>query len=166
MILRYFNPAGAHFSNLIGESSFGRPVYLVPVIMETASGKRDEMFVHGIDYETRDGSCIRDFIHIMDLANAHTKAITYIHNNTSDGDNYEVFNLGAGNGVSILEMINAFEKETEIALNYKIGPRRSGDVVAIYSNFEKAEQKLGWRPQYDVNDIMRTAWAWEQKNNL
>ena len=134
VILRYFNPAGAHESGLMGESPVNPALNLVPVITETAIGKRKEVVVFGDDYDTRDGSCIRDYIHIMDLANAHTKALQFLLG-AKDTQPCEVFNLGIGQGVSVLEAIHAFEKMTGQSLNYRIGPRRAGDVVAIYSNF-------------------------------
>lgn len=159
--LRYFNPGGAHESAEIGERARYQVINLIPVINQTAIGKRDKMHVHGNDYDTRDGSCIRDYIHIVDLANAHTKSIQYLEANKQT-NNCEVFNLGIGSGVTVLEAIKAFEAETGISLNYEIGPRRAGDIPAIYSNYEKAKNELGWTPRYDINDIMRTAWAWEQ----
>lgn len=162
VMLRYFNPAGAHTSGHIGEASSNKASNLVPVITETAMGKRSEMHVFGDDYDTRDGSCIRDYIHVMDLAHAHTLALTYLLENKQTS-NCETFNLGIGTGVSVLEAIQAFEKTTGQTLNYHIGPRRAGDVVAIYANLDKAAAQLGWQPQYGIDDIMRTAWAWEQK---
>ncbi len=164
ILLRYFNPAGAHESALIGEISYGAAQNLVPVITQTASGKRKELTVFGDDYNTRDGSCIRDYIHVMDLANAHTKAVQYLIAGKQQ-HNCEVFNLGIGEGVTVLEAINAFEKETGVKLNYKLGPRRPGDVESIYSNYELAASKLGWQPKRNIEDIMRTAWAWTVKQN-
>ena len=164
VLLRYFNPAGAHESALIGEASRNKASNLVPVITETAIGKRQAMTVFGSDYETRDGSCIRDYIHIMDLANAHTKALQYLLNEQNE-QNLEVFNLGIGEGVSVLEAIHAFIKVTGRKLNYRLGERRPGDVVAIYANKTLAEQRLGWIPRRDINDIMRTAWAWEMERS-
>jgi len=160
--LRYFNPAGAHHTGLIGEAPKVEALNLVPVITETAIGRRDLLHVHGADYDTRDGSCIRDYIHVMDLADAHTKALQYMIRHKGPVG-YEVFNLGIGAGVSVLEAIKAFEHVSGQALNYKIGPRRPGDVVAIYANFDKARNLLGWSPQYGIEDIMRSAWQWEQK---
>ncbi len=162
--LRYFNPAGAHESAIIGESPINIASTLVPVITETAIGKRAETVVFGDDYPTRDGSCIRDFVHVMDLANAHTKSLEYVmhHNNT---DNYELFNLGIGEGVSVLEAVKAFEKANGITFKYRIGPRRPGDVVAVYANNIKAKNKLGWIPQRNIEDIMRTAWNWEKQRS-
>lgn len=162
ILLRYFNPAGAHESAHIGESPTNKAGNLVPVITETAIGEREEMTVFGDDYDTRDGSAIRDYIHVMDLANAHTKALQYL----LEGKNYEsceVYNLGIGEGVTVLEAIQAFERVTGQSLNYSIGERRAGDVVAIYANYDRAEKRLGWKPEYDIDDIMRTAWAWEKK---
>ena len=161
VLLRYFNPAGAHPSALLGEASSNPASNLVPVITETAIGKRQAMTVFGDDYETRDGSCIRDYIHIMDLARAHTQALDYLLEDRQ-ASNCEIFNLGTGSGVSVLEAISAFETVSEQKLNYQLGDRRAGDVVSIYANYDKAKQELGWSPQYDINDIMRTAWAWEK----
>ncbi len=161
ILLRYFNPAGAHTSGLLGETPNTPPANLVPIITETAIGKRDKITVFGDDYPTRDGSCIRDYIHIMDLANAHTKSLQYIEKTNLKGA--EVFNVGIGEGVSVLEAINAFLNTTGQPLNYEIGARRPGDVIAIYANYEKAKTKLGWRPQLSIEDIMRSAWEWEVK---
>jgi UDP-glucose 4-epimerase len=160
ILLRYFNPVGAHPSALIGELPLGKPDNLVPVITQTAIGKISKMTVFGDDYDTRDGSCVRDYIHVMDIANAHTKALQYLieHRNTS---NCEVFNLGTGNGVTVLEAIKAFEKISGIKLNYTIGPRREGDVISIYANNSKAKEKLHWEPKIGIEDSMRTAWQWE-----
>ncbi|MEM6965302.1 MAG: UDP-glucose 4-epimerase GalE [Bacteroidota bacterium] len=164
ILLRYFNPAGAHESALMGEAP-NVALNLVPVITETAIGKRKSITVFGNDYDTRDGSCVRDYIHVMDLANAHTKALQYLLKKKSNKNNCEAFNLGIGEGATVLEVIQAFEKVSGIALNYKIGPRRKGDVIAIYSNYKKAKSKLKWKPTRNIEDIMRTAWAWEQKRS-
>lgn len=161
ILLRYFNPAGAHPSAFIGESPRNAPNNLVPVITETAIGKRKELVVFGNDYDTRDGSCIRDYIHIMDLANAHTKSLQYLISQ-KNMVNCEVFNVGIGAGVSVLEAIQAFEKVTGQSLNYRIGPRRPGDVIAIYANNDKAEKHLGWKPSYGIDAIMQSAWNWEK----
>jgi UDP-glucose 4-epimerase len=160
ILLRYFNPVGAHPSALIGELPLGKPDNLVPVITQTAIGKIPKMTVFGTDYDTRDGSCVRDYIHVMDIANAHTKALQYLieHRNES---NCEVFNLGTGNGVTVLEAIKAFEKISGIKLNYTTGPRREGDVISIYANNNKAKEKLQWSPEIGIEDSMRTAWQWE-----
>ncbi len=164
ILLRYFNPAGAHESGLMGESPVNPALNLVPVITETAIGKRDKLYVHGGDYDTRDGSCIRDYIHVMDLANAHTKAVQFLMD-AKNKNNCEVYNLGIGEGASVLEAIKAFESSTGEKLNYEVGPRRPGDVVAIYSTFEKANAELGWKPTRGIREIMQTAWEWEKKRS-
>lgn len=161
ILLRYFNPAGAHPSGILGESPINQPQNLVPVITETAIGRRNQMTVFGTDYPTRDGSCIRDYIHIMDLASAHTLALQYIFDGKLQ-QSCDVFNVGIGNGLSVLEIIKAFEKETGEKLNYTLGSRRPGDVMAIYSDYTKAKSLLGWEPHFTVKDIMSTAWTWEQ----
>ncbi|MEQ8705274.1 MAG: UDP-glucose 4-epimerase GalE [Phaeodactylibacter sp.] len=161
ILLRYFNPAGAHESAKIGESPTTPASNLVPVITEAAIGKRKALMVFGDDYNTRDGSCIRDYIHVMDLANAHTKALQHLIAGKQEAP-VSVFNLGIGEGVTVLEAVNAFMKVTGEKLPYHIGPRRPGDVVAIYANYKKAADQLGWAPKRDVNDIMRTAWNWEK----
>jgi UDP-glucose 4-epimerase len=160
ILLRYFNPVGAHPSALIGELPLGRPDNLVPVITQAAIGKIPKLTVFGHDYDTRDGSCIRDYIHVMDIANAHTKALQYLLDQKNT-DNCEIFNLGTGNGVTVLEAIKAFEKISGVKLNYELGPRRPGDVIAIYANNNKAKQLLGWEPNIGIEDMMRTAWQWE-----
>jgi len=162
ILLRYFNPVGAHPSTFIGELPLGKPMNLVPVITQTAIGKLPKMFVHGTDYPTRDGSCIRDYIHVCDIAHAHTLALQYLieKKNTS---NCPVFNLGSGNGVTVLEAIEAFEAVSGVALNYELGPRRSGDVAAIYANNDLAVRSLGWDIKYDLAAMMKTAWDWELK---
>jgi UDP-glucose 4-epimerase len=160
--LRYFNPAGAHDSAMIGEASSQPSTNLVPVITETAFGVRPQLVVHGDDYPTRDGSCVRDYVHIMDLARAHTLAVQYL----AEGKNvetYEAFNLGIGEGITVLEAIYAFEAVTGIKVNYRIGPRRLGDVPAIYADNTRISERLGWVPEKGLDDIMRSAWAWEQK---
>jgi len=162
ILLRYFNPVGAHPTILIGEMTIGRPANLVPAITQTAIGKLPQMTVHGDDYDTRDGSCIRDFIHVSDVANAHTLALKFLLEKKST-KKCEVFNLGSGNGVTVLEAIKAFEKVSGIRLNYTIGPRRSGDVIAIYSDNTLVKKQLGWQPRYSLEDMMFTAWKWEQK---
>lgn len=161
VLLRYFNPAGAHESGLIGEAPTTNASNLVPVLTGVAIGKREKLTVFGDDYNTRDGSCIRDYIHVMDLANAHTKSLQYASSNSNES-NCEIFNLGIGEGATVLEAIHAFEKVSGKQLNYEIGNRRPGDVVAIYANNHKANQQLGWQPKRNIEDIMRTAWEWEQ----
>jgi UDP-glucose 4-epimerase len=162
ILLRYFNPVGAHPSIMIGEMPLGRPANLVPAITQTAIGKLPQMQVWGNDYPTRDGSCIRDYIHVCDIAHAHTLALEYLVNEKGSSK-CEVFNLGSGNGVSVLEAISAFEKVSEVPLNYAMGPRRQGDVIAIYANNEKAVTELGWDIKYNLDDMMKTAWDWELK---
>ncbi len=161
ILLRYFNPVGAHPSAAIGELPIGRPMNLIPAITQTAIGKLPQMTVHGTDYPTRDGSCIRDYIHVCDIASAHTLALQYLLDSRNSND-CEVFNLGTGNGISVLEAIHTFEKVSGVKLNYTTGPRRSGDVVATYANNTAAVEKLGWQIKYNLEDMMRTAWAWEQ----
>lgn len=162
ILLRYFNPVGSHPTNHIGELPLGRPMNLVPAITQTAIGKLPKMFVHGTDYDTRDGSCIRDYIHVCDIAHAHTLALQYLIENRNK-TNCDIFNLGTGNGVTVLEAIHAFEKVSGTKLNYEIGPRRAGDIVAIYANNEFAVKELGWEIKYDLDAMMKTAWDWECK---
>jgi UDP-glucose 4-epimerase len=162
ILLRYFNPAGAHPTIQIGELPIGRPANLVPAITQTAIGKLPQMVVHGDDYPTRDGSCIRDYIHVCDIAHAHTLALEYLIEGKAT-KKCEVFNLGSGNGVTVLEAIRAFEKVSGVKLNYTIGPRRAGDVVAIYANNEYARHQLGWNTLFSLEDMMLTAWKWEQR---
>lgn len=160
ILLRYFNPVGAHPSIEIGELPIGKPMNLVPAITQTAIGKLPQLSVHGSDYPTRDGSCIRDYIHVSDISHAHTLAIRYLE----AGRNLsgcEVLNLGTGNGVSVLEAIHAFEKVSGQQLNYSMGPRRPGDVVAIYANNDRARTRLGWEIKYSLDEMMDTAWKWE-----
>lgn len=162
ILLRYFNPVGAHPSALIGELPIGKPANLVPVITQTAIGKLPQVTVFGDDYPTRDGSCMRDFIHVCDIAHAHTLAVQFLTEGRST-KRCEVFNLGTGNGVTVLEAIHAFEKATGQTLNYTIGPRRPGDVIAIYANNDYAKTQLNWHTRYSLEDMMSTAWKWEQR---
>lgn len=162
ILLRYFNPVGAHPSIQIGELPLGKPANLVPAITQTAIGKIPQLTVFGNDYPTRDGSNIRDYIHVSDIAHAHTLALQYLIGNKNK-TNCDIFNLGTGNGVTVLEAIKSFEEVSGQKLNYKIGPRRPGDVVAIYANNDYARNSLGWEIKFDLNEMMRTAWAWEQK---
>jgi len=162
VLLRYFNPVGAHPSAQIGELPIGKPANLVPAITQTAIGKLPQMMVYGNDYPTRDGSCIRDYIHVCDIAHAHTLAVDLLVEEKSR-KRCEVFNLGSGNGVTVLEAINAFERVSGVKLNYTIAPRRPGDVVAIYANNEYARTTLGWSTKYNLDDMMTTAWKWEQR---
>ena len=160
--LRYFNPIGAHETALIGELPLGVPQNLVPFITQTAIGKRNELAVFGDDYPTTDGTCIRDYIHVVDLAKAHVIALTRLLDKNNKA-NYEVFNLGTGTGSSVLDVIGAFERVSGEKLNYRIVDRREGDVVSIYANTKKANEDLGWRSQLTLDDAMRSAWKWERK---
>lgn len=162
ILLRYFNPVGAHPSALIGELPLGKPENLVPAITQTAIGKLPMMQVWGNDYDTRDGSCVRDYIHVCDIAHAHILGLNYLLQNKNQ-TNCDVFNLGTGNGYTVLEIINEFEKVSGTKLNYKIGPRRPGDVIAIYANNDKAKNMLGWHPKFNLQQMMATAWQWELK---
>jgi len=160
--LRYFNPIGAHESAEIGELPIGTPQNLVPFITQTAAGLRDELSVFGDDYPTKDGSCIRDYIHVVDLANAHVVALQRLFSE-ENLLNYEVFNLGTGKGNSVLEVVHAFEKVTGEKLNYKIVGRRHGDVVSVYADTTKANEILGWKTQRTMEEALASAWKWEKK---
>ncbi|MCW5910438.1 MAG: UDP-glucose 4-epimerase GalE [Cyclobacteriaceae bacterium] len=160
--LRYFNPIGAHPSGLIGELPIGVPNNLVPYVTQTAAGVRAQLTVFGNDYDTPDGSCVRDFIHVCDVASAHVNAIQYLED-LKAGKVFEAFNLGTGKGVSVLELVQKFIEATGVNLNYKIGPRRPGDVEKVYANPEKIVKSLGWNPQYDLGQSLKHAWQWEKK---
>ena len=159
--LRYFNPIGAHPSALIGELPRGVPQNLVPFITQTAAGVRECLSVFGDDYDTPDGSCLRDYIDVVDLAKAHVVAITRMVEDKNK-QKYEIFNVGTGNGVSVLELVNSFERVNELKLNYKIAPRRPGDVVAIWADTKLANEELGWKAERSLDDTLRSAWAWEK----
>jgi len=160
--LRYFNPMGAHPSAEIGELPIGVPQNLVPFITQTGIGMREQLSVFGDDYPTSDGTCIRDYIHVVDLAKAHVIALQrlIVGKNVS---NYEVFNLGTGTGSSVLEVIKSFEKVSGKKLNYKIVDRRSGDIISAYANTEKANKVLGWKAASTLDEAMKSAWDWEVK---
>lgn len=160
IILRYFNPIGAHPSGLIGELPLGVPQNLVPFLTQTAAGIRKELTVFGNDYNTRDGSCIRDYIDVVDLAKAHVVAMQRMLDG-QDRDAIEIFNLGTGNGLSVLELINAFEEATGVKVPHKIGERRAGDIEKIWANPYKANNVLGWKAMADIKDTMRNAWQWQ-----
>lgn len=160
--LRYFNPVGAHESALIGELPLGIPNNLVPFITQTAAGKRDKLKVFGGDYDTPDGSAIRDYIHVVDLAKAHIIALERLLNKNNESS-YEFFNLGTGKGSSVLEVIKSFEKSTGVNLPYEITDRRPGDVIQIYADTQKATRKLGWTATHNLDDMISSAWKW-QKN--
>lgn len=159
--LRYFNPVGAHESALIGELPIGVPQNLVPFITQSAIGKRGPITVYGNDYDTPDGSAIRDYIHVVDLAKAHVAAIKRLESKVASS-NYEVFNLGTGKGSSVLEIIHAFEESTGEKLNYQIGPRREGDIEQVYGDVTKAANELGWKAELGIQEMMRSAWNWEK----
>jgi UDP-glucose 4-epimerase len=160
VILRYFNPVGAHPSGQLGELPINKPNNLVPVITQTAVG-RNSLTVFGNDYNTRDGSCVRDYVHVCDIARAHVQALEYLQKKKNK-ERVSLFNLGTGNGVTVLEAIRSFEKVSGKKLNYSIGARRAGDVEAIYANNDLAKQELGWLPEYDLDDMMLSAWKWQQ----
>lgn len=159
VLLRYFNPVGAHMSGNIGEFPITKPNNLVPIITQTAIGK-NSLTVFGNDYDTRDGYCIRDFIHVSDIADAHVKALNYLVE-SKNKKRVSLFNLGTGNGVSVLEAIQSFEKVSNTKLNYVVGARREGDVIAVYANNTLAKTELNWIPQYSLDDMMLSAWKWQ-----
>ncbi|WP_370478737.1 UDP-glucose 4-epimerase GalE [Tamlana flava] len=159
--LRYFNPVGAHESAKIGELPIGVPQNLVPFITQTAIGLREQLSVFGDDYPTPDGTCIRDYIHVVDLAKAHVVALERLLQNKNKA-NYETFNLGTGKGSSVLEVVQAFEKVSGEKLNYKIVGRREGDIISAYADTTKANEELGWKTKLTLDDAMRSAWKWEQ----
>ncbi len=159
--LRYFNPIGAHPSALIGELPRGVPQNLVPFVTQTAAGLRECLSVFGDDYPTPDGSCIRDYIDVADLAKAHVAAISRMIEGRNDED-YEVFNIGTGRGVSVLELVRRFEEVNGLKLNYKIAPRREGDIIAIWADPTRANEVLGWRAERTLDETLASAWAWER----
>lgn len=161
MALRYFNPVGAHPAALIGELPRGVPANLVPYITQTAAGIRDKLMVHGDDYPTPDGTCIRDYIHVVDLAKAHVSALAWLQKQPET--TFEAVNVGVGKGSSVLEVIKAFEQATGQKLPYEIGPRRSGDITATYASVVKAQDLLGWRAEKTLEDAVRDAWQWQQR---
>ena len=160
VILRYFNPIGAHPSGRIGEDPQGIPNNLMPYVSQTAVGKRDHLTIFGDDYDTPDGTCLRDYIHVMDLAEGHVKAVEYAL--TRKGT--DIINLGTGTPYSVLDIVHAFEKANDLTLKYEIGPRRAGDLAVCYSNADKAAEILGWTAKRNLEDMCRDSWNW-QKNN-
>jgi UDP-glucose 4-epimerase len=160
--LRYFNPIGAHPSAMMGELPIGAPNNLVPYITQTAAGKREKLTIFGNDYNTPDGSNIRDFIHVVDLALGHVKAMEYLEK-LPPSNVYEAFNLGTGVGVSVLELVDQFQKVTGVKLNYTIGPRRPGDVEKVYADPSKVNAMLKWKTKYTSADALKHAWEWEQR---
>ena len=160
--LRYFNPIGAHPSAMIGELPVGVPNNLVPYITQTAAGHRDKLTVFGSDYDTPDGSCVRDFIHVVDVAVAHLKAMEYLAKLKQE-PTLEVFNLGTGKGVSVLELVRTFQEVTGVKLPYTIGPRRPGDVEKVYADPTKLNTAFNWKTKYSINEGLLHAWQWEKK---
>lgn len=160
--LRYFNPMGAHPSAEIGELPIGVPQNLVPFITQTGAGLREELSVFGEDYPTKDGTCVRDYIYVVDLAKAHVVALQRLLANKNKA-NYEVFNVGTGKGSTVLEVIQSFEKVSGKKLNYKIVDRRPGDITSAYADTTLANDELGWKSQYTLDEAMKSAWVWEQK---
>ncbi|MCO5937074.1 UDP-glucose 4-epimerase GalE [Mucilaginibacter sp. RB4R14] len=158
--LRYFNPVGAHDSALIGELPIGVPQNLIPFITQTAIGKREKITVFGDKYDTPDGSCIRDYIHVVDLAKAHVAALKLMEKDTFTG--YDVFNIGTGNGSTVLEVIHAFEDATGVKLNYQIGAPRAGDIEKVWGNVTKSTEQLNWTAELNLSTMMSSAWAWEK----
>lgn len=161
VLLRYFNPIGAHESAAIGELAIGVPNNLVPFVTQTAAGLREKLTVFGDDYNTPDGSCIRDYIHVTDLARAHVAALEYLQK----GGKIQVFNAGTGQGSSVLEILRTFERVNNIKLNYEIGPRRSGDIEKIWANCDLIEKELGWKAQLGLEEALKSAWQWQQTLN-
>ena len=158
--LRYFNPIGAHSSGLIGELPKGTPNNLVPFLTQAAAGKRDKLTVFGDDYDTPDGTCIRDFIHVVDLAGAHVKTLQYLEKQTAPF--YDVFNVGTGRGVSVKELVDIFEKVNNVSVPYEIGNRRNGDLPAFFSDASKIKKVIGWQAEKSTEDALKDAWKWEQ----
>ncbi|MBL29748.1 MAG: UDP-glucose 4-epimerase GalE [Flavobacteriaceae bacterium] len=161
--LRYFNPIGAHQSGLIGENPKNIPENLMPYLTQVVGGRRKVLTIFGDDYDTKDGTCIRDYIHIMDLAEAHIKAIDYLIN-IKVTKFLEFLNIGTGIGVSVLELVKTFEKSTGLKVNYSIGKRRPGDIEKAYAQTNKAKQILGWKPKYTLTNALKSAWNWEKKS--
>ncbi len=159
--LRYFNPIGAHPTALIGELPRGVPNNLVPYITQTAAGVRECLSIFGDDYPTPDGSCLRDFIDIVDLARAHVVAIDRMVQDKNK-ERYEIFNVGTGRPVSVFELVNGFERSNDLKLNYRVAPRRAGDVMAVWADTTLANEELGWKAERELEDTLRSAWAWER----
>ena len=164
ILLRYFNPIGAHDSGLIGELPIGVPQNLVPFITQTAIGKREILTVFGNDYDTHDGTCLRDYIHVVDLANAHSKALSFLIKK-KENNYFDTFNIGTGKAVSVLELIKGFENFTGIKLNYKIGNRRMGDVDQCFAEVSKANNVLNWKSHLSIEDALVSSWNWEKNIN-
>ena len=162
VILRYFNPIGAHPSALIGELPNGVPMNLIPFVTQTAIGIREQLKIFGNDYHTEDGTCIRDYIYVVDLAKAHVKAMERVLDHP-ETDPVEIFNIGTGKGLSTLEVVEGFEKATGVKLNWKYAPRREGDIEKVWGNVDKANKVLGWKAEANIEDVLRSAWKWQLK---
>lgn len=160
VLLRYFNPIGAHESGLIGENPNGIPNNLMPYITQVAVGKRDKLYIFGNDYDTPDGTGVRDYIHVVDLAKGHVKALNAIQNNYG----VEVYNLGTGKGYSVLDIVKAFERVNDVKIPYVIDDRRPGDIATCYSDPSKAWTELGWKAEFGIEEMCRDSWNWQRKN--
>ncbi|NMM49811.1 UDP-glucose 4-epimerase GalE [Marinigracilibium pacificum] len=160
--LRYFNPIGAHPSSLIGELPKGVPNNLVPFVTQTAAGWRKELTIFGKDYNTVDGTCVRDYIHVVDLAKAHVKALKHLEKISEFNNHFEALNIGTGNGNSVKEVVDTFQKVNEVKLNYTFGPRRAGDVEQVYADASTSEDVLGWKAELSLEDALKDAWNWQK----
>ena len=160
VLLRYFNPIGAHPSGLMGENPNGIPNNLMPYITQVAVGKLKELGVFGNDYDTHDGTGVRDYIHVVDLARGHVKALKKLEDNSG----LSIYNLGTGKGYSVLDIVKNFEEATGVKIPYVIKPRRAGDIATCYASAEKAEKELGWKAEHDIKDMCRDSWNWQSKN--
>ncbi len=159
--LRYFNPVGAHPSSEIGELPLGVPANLIPFVTQTAAGIRAQLTVYGDDYDTKDGTCVRDYIHVLDLADAHVKSLEYLDKQTESF--IDTFNVGTGNGNTVLEVLQTFEKVSGRKLNYQIGARRAGDIEKVWANTDKVNKVLGWQSKYSLEDSLRDSWNWQKR---
>ena len=157
--MRYFNPIGAHPSSKIGELPIGKPNNLVPFITQTAAAWQEKLLVFGNDYNTADGSCVRDFIHVLDLADSHVKALDYLWQKEKSA----IFNVGTGKGHSVLELVKAFQKANKLPLNYEIVGRRDGDIAEIFADTTWANKELGWHAQYSIEEALKDAWEWQKQ---
>jgi UDP-glucose 4-epimerase len=161
--LRYFNPIGAHKTSIIGEMPHGVPTHIIPYITQVAMGIREELSIFGNDYNTPDGTCVRDYIDVNDLADAHISAVNRLLKNAHEKGVFEVYNIGTGNGVSVAQIVAAFENATGIKIKHRYAPRRAGDVTAAYADSSLAKEKLGWEAKISLEETLRSAWNWEQK---
>lgn len=161
-LLRYFNPIGAHESGILGELPIGVPNNLVPYVMQTAAGVREKLSIWGNDYPTEDGTAVRDYIHITDLAKAHVAALKKLLNDDSDGSVIDIFNLGTGKGSSVLEVVTAFEAANDVSVPYQICDRREGDITIAYANADKAEEELNWKAETPLEESLKTVWEWQK----